>query len=290
MKSMTGFGAGSASDGKHLARCEVRAVNHRFLDISFHLPRGLGALEENLRKIVSERIFRGRVEIFATLEDFGTGARTVKLDEDLLSAYLTAIDKCAESTGPLKMDMASLLVIPNLFIAEETLEQPEEMSALLEQALAEAITGLVLMRATEGSRLQQDMVMRMLQVQSWLDDVQARCPAVVTEYRSRLTSRIAELLQSLPVDEARLAIEVAIFADKSCVAEECVRAATHIKHFLDTCDLHVPVGRKLDFLLQELNREVNTLTVKSNDSLLSQLAVNMKTELEKIREQVQNIE
>lgn len=290
MRSMTGFGAGSASDGKHLARCEVRAVNHRFLDISFHLPRGLGASEENLRKLISDQVSRGRVEIFATLEDFGTQARTVKLDEDLLSAYLAAIIRCEKSTGPLQIDLAALLAIPNLFLTEESLAPPEETFVLLEQALKDALCDLVQMRVTEGSRLRQDIAARMMQVQAWLDDVQARCPAVVIEYRDRLTSRIAELLQTLPADEARLATEIAIFADKSCVAEECVRAATHIKHFLDTCDLQVPVGRKLDFLLQELHREVNTLTVKSNDSLLSQLAVNMKTELEKIREQVQNIE
>ncbi len=289
LKSMTGFGAGIANDGLRAARVEARAVNHRFLDIIFHLPRGLASLEDQLRKRVESRIFRGRIEIFATLEEFATRERTVKLDDGLLLGYMHALAKSEKLTGPLPLDLASIIAVPGIFTVEEVPVDPE-VAPVLEAALDKALAELVAMRTSEGLRLEQDMLARMAKLRQWLLAVENQCPAVVESYRSRLQARIAELMKILPVDESRIALEVALFADKSCVAEECVRAASHIAHFHEACGTPGPVGRKLDFLLQELHREVSTLAVKSNDSLIAQHTVDMKAELEKVREQVQNIE
>lgn len=290
LMSMTGFGTGAVHNENCAARVEVRAVNSRFLDISLHLPHGLAAIEDSLRKVVEGRLSRGRVEIFVNLEEFATRDRTVKLDEGLLAAYVEAITKSENYVGSLPFTLTSLLAIPGIFTVVEAPTDPEEIVPIIKEALQQAIDGLTAMRKAEGARLWADMAPRMAKIESSLKMVQARRPMVINEYQERLKERIKELLDSPPVDETRLATEIAIFADKSCISEECVRAATHINHFIATCQSSEPVGRKLDFLLQELHREISTLAVKSNDSTIAQLAIDMKAELEKVREQVQNIE
>jgi uncharacterized protein (TIGR00255 family) len=289
--SMTGFGAGLASDDKRrTARVEARSVNHRYLDVVLHFSRRHVEWEDRTRRLVNDRLARGRVEIFATLEECDTEARNVRLDRGLLAGYSRAVGEAEKVVGPLSFSLPALLSIPDLFVIEDNPDDVESTWPVLAQAIEQALDDLLEMRVSEGLRLQDDMLRRLEQVEVWLGDIASKVPGMVEEYRGRLASRIAELVSSPPVAEERIAAEVALFADRSCVTEELVRATSHIAHFRQACAGSGQVGRKLDFLLQELNREANTIASKVADSEIAQLVVSVKAELEKIREQVQNIE
>lgn len=288
--SMTGFGSGVAGDHRRSARVEARSVNHRYCDILLHFSPRHVDWEEQARRLVDARISRGRVEIFATLEECDIEERTVRLDASLLAGYARAVSRAEEIVGPLPFTLDALLAIPDLFVVEENPDDEESAWPVLEKALIQALDRLVDMRVREGRRLQEDVLQRLARIEDWLADIAERAPRVVVEYRTRLASRLAELLASPPVAEERLAAEVALFADRSCITEELVRAHSHIAQFRQTCGENGQVGRKLDFLLQELNREVNTVASKAADSEIARFVVSIKAELEKIREQAQNIE
>lgn len=290
LMSMTGFGAGIVQNEKCTVQVEIKAVNSRYLDVSLRMPPSLIAIEDTLRKVVEGKLARGRVEIFVNMEEFVSRDRTVKLDEGLLAAYVEAICKSKKLVGSIPFTLEALLAIPGVFTVVEAPTDPEEVVPVIKEALHIAIDNLIAMRQAEGERLWADIAPRMARIESLLKSVQARRSVVVDEYRERLADRINVLLDSPPVDEARLTTEIAIFADKSCISEECVRATTHVSHFIATCQSSGSVGRKLDFILQELHRETSTLAVKSNDSIIAKLAIDIKAEIERVREQVQNIE
>lgn len=285
---MTGFGTGVASDDAQQVRVEIRTVNHRYRDIVVHTPFPQAEWEESIRQIVLRRVQRGRVEVFVIIEDSVLAKQTVRLNKPLLESYVAAFAEAARVVGPLHIKPESLLLIPDLFVVEE--KSRADFWPLVEQALTMALDNLVAMRCSEGRYLQQDMLERLNSVDRWLDDIAVRVPGIVAEYRERLGVRLVELVASPAISEDRIAAEMVIFADRSCVTEELVRAKSHITHFREACEAGGQVGRKLDFLLQEFNREVNTLAAKIADGQAAAIVVDIKAEVEKVREQVQNIE
>lgn len=268
---------------------EIKSVNHRYLDVFIRIPRGYMILEDAIRQEVSSRLTRGRVEVVVTIEDFSEKGRTVKIDWGLIKGYEGALMELERTLGiHYQARGEHILSQPDVFIVEETSSQ--QIEPLLRQALAEALDHLVAMRLAEGDNLAKDLRGRLQKLRTIVSSLKERTPEIVAVYHNRLKERISELLGEVPVDEDRLALEVAIFADKTNVAEELVRLESHLNQFENVLRQPGSIGRKLDFLTQEIQRELNTIAAKANDATASQLVVEGKAELEKIREQVQNIE
>ncbi len=288
--SMTGFGSAAVSDADYSVKVEVRSVNHRYCEIAVRAPKGYQAVEDGIRRLAGEFVERGRTEIFVSVEEFHGRERTVRLDKGLLEGYRHAFREAGEALGlggSLTLDM--LPAIEGVFLVEEAEVDLDAVWPLIESAVREALGGLQAMRSAEGKRLEEDMLLRLLHVESLLGSISRRSPEVVESYRKRLTERTQQML-SQGIDEQRIAQEVALFADKSNIDEEITRARSHIEEFRSACNLGGAVGRKLDFLLQELNREINTIGSKAQDGEIAKLVVDVKAELEKIREQAQNIQ
>jgi len=291
MYSMTGYGRGTASlDGRELT-IELKSVNNRFLDIGMKLPRQLSFLEDTLRKLLNDGLNRGHVDVFVNYRNLRSDAKTVRVDEALLKAYLTSARESAKALDLVDdLTLSRALTLPDV---TTILPADEDQQALLElgrSVMTEAITNLKDMRRKEGERLKLDLSARMDTMTGYAQSIEHRAPAVVEEYRTKLTARIEELLGETEVDRARLATEVAIFADRAAIDEEIVRLNTHLIHFRELLEADEPVGRKMDFLVQEMNRECNTIGSKANDAELTSIVLLCKAEIEKLREQIQNIE
>ena len=291
MYSMTGYGRGTASvDGRELT-IELKSVNNRFLDIGMKLPRQLSFLEDTLRKLLNDGLSRGHVDVFVNYRNLRSDAKTVRVDEALLKAYLTSARESAKALDLVDdLTLSRALTLPDV---TTILPADEDQQALLElgrSVMTEAITNLKDMRHKEGERLKLDLSARMDTMTGYAQSIERRAPAVVEEYRAKLTARIEELLGETEVDRARLATEVAIFADRAAIDEEIVRLNTHLLHFRELLEADEPVGRKMDFLVQEMNRECNTIGSKANDAELTSIVLLCKAEIEKLREQIQNIE
>lgn len=289
--SMTGFGSGRYESADLRISVEVRSVNHRYLELMIRLPKGYMLLEERVRSLVSRYVNRGRLEISVVIEDFRLRGRTVTLDSHLLKSYYAAVSEARELV-PVEgeFSVSALLGVADLFQVQESPIDPESIWPHLSEALGQALHSVAAMRTTEGKRLQEDMLQRLDQVESFVEAVARRAPLVVEEYRNRLLQRIESVKDEVQLDEARIQGEILLMVDRSNIDEELVRARSHIEAFRTTCMEGGVVGRKLDFLLQEMNREVNTIGSKASDVEISGLVVQLKAELEKIREQVQNIE
>ncbi len=291
MYSMTGYGRGSASlDGRELT-IELKSVNNRFLDIGMKLPRQLSFLEDGLRKLLNESLSRGHVDVFVNYRNLRSDAKTVRVDEALLKAYLVSARESAKMLD-LKDDLtlSRALTLPDVTIILPADEDQEALAKLGNAAMTEAIEALKVMRFKEGERLKLDLSARMDTMSEYAAAIEKRAPAVAEEYRTKLTARIEELLGETEVDRTRLATEVAIFADRAAIDEEIVRLNTHLIHFRELLGSNEPVGRKMDFLVQEMNRECNTIGSKANDGDLTSIVLLCKAEIEKLREQIQNIE
>ena len=291
MYSMTGYGRGTASvDGRELT-IELKSVNNRFLDIGMKLPRQLSFLEDTLRKLLNDGLSRGHVDVFVNYRNLRSDAKTVRVDEALLKAYLTSARESAKALELVDdLTLSRALTLPDV---TTILPADEDQQALLElgrSVMTEAIANLKDMRHKEGERLKLDLSARMDTMIGYAQSIERRAPAVVEEYRAKLTARIEELLGETEVDRARLATEVAIFADRAAIDEEIVRLNTHLLHFRELLEADEPVGRKMDFLVQEMNRECNTIGSKANDAELTSIVLLCKAEIEKLREQIQNIE
>jgi len=255
------------------------------------MPKYYTALEDRTRKLIQERVSRGRLDVFVNVSDRGTGNKSIQVDKELAMAYYSALEELRETIGidgkPGIVDIARL---PDVILLEEVQEDLDQVWPVLNRALDEALGQLTEMRGTEGQRLMKDQIKRVARLEDYTEEIALRAPSVVQEYQEKLHTRIKELASGIEVDENRLATEVALFADKSSISEELVRLRSHFRELRSTMDLDEPVGRKLDFLVQELNREFNTIGSKSNDTMISSLVIKAKSEVEKIREQVQNIE
>lgn len=289
--SMTGFGrANLLIDGREIT-VELKSVNHRYLDLGFRMPRHVSFLEDEIRRLLTERLTRGHVDVFVTYRNTRTDARTAVFDPALLEAYLKAAAECSEKYG-LRNDLSvtSALRLPDVVDVVESEEDREAVTALLKEALGKACDELIEMRRIEGERLCKDLIARLETVLSIRSAIAERAPGVVADYRAKLNERIASLLELPQIDTARLATEVALFADKANVDEELVRLQSHVAAARDLLENGSAVGRKLDFIVQEMNREFNTIGSKANDKDITALVIEGKAEIEKIREQVQNLE
>lgn len=291
VKSMTGFGRGE-NTGKHkVVTAEIKSVNHRYSEVLVRMPRQYNLMEETIRRFVLEGVSRGRVEVYLKLEDAGFSKNQVQVDKELALAYYKAMKELAAITGTeLTAGAFELAQLPNVLKIEENEEDLEEVWQDVKPALRQALHILVQMRETEGEKLAADLRERLRYLQKLHNEIEDSSVNMVSLYREKLKSRIAEILDNGQIDENRLALEVALFADKSSITEELVRLKSHFQQFGQTLQDNQPVGRKLDFLLQEMHREVNTIASKTSDLSITQHVVEMKSELEKLREQVQNIE
>lgn len=290
VKSMTGFGRGEYVSNDRKMTVEIKSVNHRYCDINVRMPKKISFLENNIRNFVKKKVSRGKVDIFISYEDNSEGNECIKLNEDLIGQYLKYFDIISEK---FELDndirVSNITRYPEVITIEEQDVDEELLWNLMEKALTIAIEKLISTRTTEGELLKKDIIQKLDSINKLVSNIKTRAPYVIEEYKVKLENRINDLLSST-IDEARLAVEVAIFADKCCVDEEIVRLESHIEHMRRTLDKDIPIGRKLDFLLQEMNRESNTILSKSNDIEVSTNGLELKTEIEKIREQIQNIE
>ena len=291
MHSMTGYGRMSVErDGRQLT-VELKSVNHRFLDLSFRMPRSFNFLEDSARKLIGEYLSRGHVDLFATYRNTREDSRRVEVDQALLAAYMTALDDIAETTG-LEDDRTLSLAtrLPDVLTVAEADEDQDALRALMREALTGALEQMQAMREKEGEALKSDISSRIDTLEKMTEEIEARYPETVAEYQQKLKARVEELLGGATMDEQRLMQEVAVMADRSAIAEETVRLHSHFAQVRGFMEASEPVGRKLDFIVQELNREVNTISSKSQDVPITRLVVEAKAEIEKIREQVQNVE
>lgn len=291
MLSMTGYGRGEyKQDGLELT-VEVKTVNNRYLDVSIKAPRVFVGYEEVMRSIIRGKISRGHADVFVTLADRREKAKTLWLDEAAAKAYVDAAKRVSTLFPELENDftVSSLMRNPDVLKQEEAAGADDQLILALNSALSAALDSLNAMRAAEGAKLADDMLSRVSTIETTVAQISERAPLVVADYSARLEEKIKTALVNVQYDEGRLLTEVALFADKSNIDEELTRLRSHIVQFRKICESE-QVGRKLDFLVQEFNRESNTICSKSNDVEITRLALSLKNEIEKIREQVQNVE
>jgi len=291
VRSMTGFGRAEVFTEQYKAVCEVKSVNHRYFEFSARAPRSCGFLEERLKRFFQERISRGKVECYVSLEFLGDSDIEVHLNAPVLRGYLDAFAAMEAEYG-VKNDAcaSSLLRVPDLFQVQKKAVDEDAVWSVVARAAGEACEKFIAMREAEGQRLQDDILFRSEDILRHVAFIEERSPQTVLEYNEKLLGRMRELLESASVDEQRLLTEAAIFADKIAVAEETVRLRSHLQQLAEFFTLPEAVGRKMDFLVQEINREANTIGSKASDIEIARRVVEIKSNVEKIREQVQNIE
>lgn len=291
MFSMTGYGKGSASgDGREIT-VELKSVNHRYLDVGMRLPRHLSFLEDGIRAGLAARLSRGHIDVFVNYRNLRSDARSVEIDVPLLAAFVAAAKQANETLGLLDdLTLTAALRLPDVSNVREADEDAEAVLLLMQSALGGAIDALLVMRMQEGERMKAYLSTCADTVLSLTEKIAARAPVVVEEYKTKLSDRIQSLLNGVEVDRARLATEVALFADKASIDEEISRLRSHLTQMRLLLSAEEASGRKLDFVVQEMNREFNTIGSKANDGELTTLVLTGKAEIEKIREQVQNIE
>ena len=291
IRSMTGYGRGQQLLHGRSITVEIRSVNHRYFEFSCRTPRGCAFLEDRLKRTLQQAISRGKVEVSLTLQTVESRGGAVAVDHALAGQYLTALRALAAEYGLTDdLTLSTVARLPDLFTVCRGEEDEEELAADVLSVLQEALDRFVAMREAEGERLRADVLSRLFTLEEHLAFVEERSPQTVAEYRARLTAKLNELLGGAVADEARILTEAAIVADRLAVDEETVRLHSHIAQLRGILDCAEPVGRKLDFLVQEMNRETNTIGSKCSDTAIDGHVVEMKSEIEKIREQIQNIE
>ena len=291
IKSMTGFGRYEAVTDECKLSVEIKAVNHRYLDLSIKMPKKFNYFEAAMRTLLKDYIQRGKVDVFITYEDYTEEQVSLKYNSSLAAEYMEKFEAMASQFG-IKNDVtvAALARCPEVLIMEQVPEDEDRIWALLEDVLKKAAEGFVDTRVREGENLKKDLLGKLDSMLSLVDYIEERSPIVIDEYRRKLEDKVKELLHNSSIDDARILTEVTIFADKICVDEETVRLRSHIEGMKKELTEGGSVGRKLDFIAQEMNRESNTILSKSSDLEISDRAVILKTEIEKVREQIQNIE
>lgn len=291
IKSMTGFGRSEISNEERKITVEMKSVNHRYCDISIKLPKKLSLYEVSIRNLLKNYISRGKVDVFITYEDYTENTVCVKYNRSLAGEYYEYLKSMSEEFG-IENDIrtTTLARFPEVFTLEEQTIDEEKLWELVEKAVKAAAEAFVETRIIEGERLKKDIKEKLAKMSSVVDFIEERSPQIVTEYRNKLLAKVNELLQDTNVDESILVTEVIVYADKICVDEEIVRLKSHIENMISTLDESENVGRKLDFIAQEMNREANTILSKVSDIEITNKAIDLKTEIEKVREQIQNIE
>ena len=291
IKSMTGFGRGEAADEKRRLTVEMKSVNHRYLDISVKMPKKLNLFEAAVRALLKTYMQRGKVDVYITYEDLSDSSMLVRYNPQIAGEYYRYLNQMAEEFH-LENDLrvSTLSRYPEIFTMEEETPNEEEIWPLLQEAVNTACRQFLEARTTEGEHLKTDMLAKLEEMYGNVLAIEERSPQIVKEYREKIMEKAAEVLADAQMDESRIAAEVVLFADKICTDEETVRLKSHILTTKETLDLDESIGRKLDFIAQEMNREANTILSKANDLAVTNIAIALKTDIEKIREQIQNIE
>ncbi|NLL80208.1 MAG: YicC family protein [Clostridiales bacterium] len=291
IKSMTGFGRCEISEADRKFTVEMKSVNHRYLDVNIKMPKKLNFFESAIRNLLKEYMQRGKVDLFISYEDRTENNVCIRYNKDTAQEYLNYLNQMAEDFS-LDNDVrvSTLSRYPEVFSMEEQGIDEEGIWKTLEKALRGAAEGFVETRITEGEHLRDDLIGKLDGMLKLVDFISERSPQIIAEYKQKLEEKVKELLEDAKVDENRLLMEVTLFADKVCVDEEIVRLRSHIETTKQTLMEGGGIGRKLDFIAQEMNREANTILSKANDLEVSNCAISLKTEIEKVREQIQNIE
>ena len=291
LKSMTGFGRYENTTEKYKICVEMKAVNHRYLDLGIKMPKKFNAFESALRNLMKNEVQRGKVDMYITFEDYSAESSALKYNAALAAEYMAVFKQMSEQFGIVNDVTASMLGrCPDVLTMASAEADEEELWKILSEAVAAARDKFVASRIAEGEQLRADLLSKLDAMSGYVDEIEARFPQVLVEYHTRLEDKVKELLGDNTYDENRILQEVAVYSDRICVDEEMVRLRSHINTMKDELRRGGAVGRKLDFIAQEMNREANTTLSKSGDLRLSDTAIALKTEIEKVREQVQNIE
>ena len=290
IKSMTGFGRGNYENDGRIYSIEIKSVNHKYTDINVRIPRFLNSMEDKIRKKISSAISRGKVDVFVNFENYSNKGTKIRINKDLAKEYISELKKLSEETG-VRFDISVIDVskLPEILKIED-IDDDELIARELMQALDEAIENFIKMREIEGEKLVQDIEKRIYLIREKVNEITDFSGNIVEEYMKKLEIRVNELLKPGTVDENRLMQEIVIFSDKSSIEEELTRLRSHISQFLTLIKKESPIGKKLDFLIQEMNREINTIGSKANCLEITNRVIEIKTEIENIREQIQNIE
>ena len=291
IQSMTGFGRGEASDDNYKIVIEMKSVNHRYCDVSFRLPRKLNGYESLLRSQIKSYASRGKIDVYLGFEDTAKKSTGITYNKETAEAYLAGIHQMAEDFSlKCTIDAGKLSRFPEVFTMEEPDIDETAVTGLMTEAMTAAGESFMASRRKEGTQLQEDLLKKLENLAVLVAEIEKRSPEILSEYREKLTAKVKELLGNTQIDDNVLATELVVYADKICVDEEIVRLRTHILHMQETLEQGGSIGRKLDFLVQEMNREANTILSKANDITVADCGIELKTEIEKIREQIQNIE
>lgn len=291
IKSMTGFGRSELSINDRKLTIEMKSVNHRYLDVSIKLPKKFNFYETFLRNLLKKYIERGKVDIYVTYEDMSEESRVLYYDSALAKEYAKYIEQMGRE---LKIEnditTSTLIKCPDIFVMQEQPVDEEELEHLLTKVFEETIANFVETRIKEGENLKRDLIEKLDEMMKQVEFIEERSPQIIEEYKKKICEKVNELLENQQIDENRIVMEVTLYADKICVDEEIVRLKSHITGMKETLMKGGPVGRKLDFVAQEMNREANTILSKSTDLLITDVGIELKTLIEKVREQIQNIE
>lgn len=291
LKSMTGFGRAVEEIDGYVITVEIKSVNHRYFDFSSRIPRQYGFLDDKLKSYINSKVSRGKVECYVSVEALDTEDAAVVINKTLASAYVKALKELSEEYS-LKEDFGTAFVsrLPDVFVLKKADEDEEKIWQLVKSVTDEAIEKFIQMRAVEGTKMKEDVASRAEYILDCVSFIEERSPQTVKEYNDKLVERVHEIIGDVSLDEQRIIQEVAVYADKVAVAEETVRLRSHIAQLKTFLESEEPIGRKMDFLVQEINRETNTIGSKANDVDIARKVVDIKAEVEKIREQIQNIE
>ena len=291
IKSMTGFGRSEIVKGNRKISVEIKSVNHRYLEAGIKMPKKLNVFESRMRDLLKKYATRGNIDIFINYEDDSESQVNLKFNQNIADEYMAIFNNMSEKYN-LKNDMTvgGLARFPEVITMDEVQEDEEELWHFIEEAMKAALEQFVNTRILEGENLKKDLLGKLDHMEELVAFVEKRSPEIMKEYRSKLESKVKELLGDTTIDESRIATEVIIYADKICVDEETVRLRSHIEHARKCLNEDGGIGRKMDFIAQEMNREANTTLSKANDIEISNAAIDLKTEIEKVREQIQNIE
>lgn len=291
IKSMTGFGRSEIVKGNRKISVEIKSVNHRYLEAGIKMPKKLNVFESRMRDLLKKYATRGKIDIFINYEDDSESQVNLKFNQNIADEYMAIFNNMSEKYN-LKNDMTvgGLARFPEVITMDEVQEDEEELWHFIEEAMKAALVQFVNTRILEGENLKKDLLGKLDHMEELVAFVEKRSPEIMKEYRSKLESKVKELLGDTTIDESRIATEVIIYADKICVDEETVRLRSHIEHARKCLNEDGGIGRKMDFIAQEMNREANTTLSKANDIEISNAAIDLKTEIEKVREQIQNIE
>ena len=291
LKSMTGFGAGAAEDDSYRVLIEVKSVNQRYLEIGFHMPHKIDAFAEGMKKKIKEYVSRGKLDVNVSLTEKKDKTQSVRVDKNLAIAYHKALNELSDLLHlPRPDDITQVAAFPDIINVEDNEESFEGLEAVLAEAMDGALRNLTHMREEEGANLKQDFIDRLERMENMVERIAGLAPQIVAAYRERLQKTLGELLSAEEIDQNRIIQETAIYSDRVNFTEEMVRLKSHFAQFRKILESNEPVGRKLDFLIQEMNREINTTASKANNAEAAQIVVDVKSEIEKLREQIQNLE